>query len=74
MKIKFIIILFFQFIFFSSILSSDEVEIVSDNIKVVKRWNPILKKKVDTEILDTCSVEFFQYNNHSNCIGSFAVS
>ena len=47
--------------------------VVSDNIKVVKRWNPILKKKIDTEILDTCSVEFFQYNNHSNCIGSFAV-
>ena len=47
--------------------------VVADNIKVVKRWNPILKKKVDTEILDTCSVEFFQFNNYSNCIGSFAV-
>jgi S1-C subfamily serine protease len=47
--------------------------VVADNIKVVKRWNPIMKKKIDTEILDTCSVEFFQYNNHSNCIGSFAV-
>ena len=31
MKIKFILILFFQFIFFNSILNSDEVEIVSGN-------------------------------------------
>ena len=47
--------------------------VISDNIKVQKKWNPILKKKVDTEILDTVSVEFFRYNNFSHCIGSFAV-
>ena len=47
--------------------------VVSDNIKVVKKWNPVLKRKVDTEILDTVSVEYFRYNNYSNCIGSFAV-
>ena len=47
--------------------------VVSDNIKVVKKWNPVLKRKIDTEILDTVSVEYFRYNNYSNCIGSFAV-
>ena len=53
MKIKFIIILFFQFIFFSSILYSDEIEIVSDNIKVLDngkiiesiQTNAIIKRK-----------------------------
>ena len=35
MKIKFILILFFQFIFFNSILYSDEVEIISDHIKIL---------------------------------------
>ena len=36
MKIKFILFLFFQFIFFNPILNSDEVEIVSDNIKILE--------------------------------------
>ena len=35
MKIKFILFLFFQFIFFNSILYPDEVEIISDNIKIL---------------------------------------
>jgi len=35
MKIKFILFLFFQFIFFNSISYSNEVEIVSDNIKIL---------------------------------------
>ncbi len=41
MKIKFILILFIQFIFFNSILNSDEVEIVSDNIKILENGNII---------------------------------
>ena len=53
MKIKFILFLFFQFIFFNSILYSDEVEIVSDNIKILDngkiiesiQTNAIIKKK-----------------------------
>ena len=53
MKIKFILFLFFQFIFFNSILYSDEVEIVSDNIKILEngkiiesiQTNAIIKKK-----------------------------
>ena len=53
MKIKFIIILFFQFIFFNSVLYSDEVEIVSDNIKILDngkiiesiQTNAIIKSK-----------------------------
>ena len=47
--------------------------VIADNINVEKKWNPILKKKIDTEILDTVAVEFFKYNNYSHCIGSFAV-
>ena len=53
MKIKFILFLFFQFIFFNSILISDEVEIISDNIKILDngkiiesiQTNAIIKKK-----------------------------
>ena len=53
MKIKFILFLFFQFIFFNSILYSDEVEIISDNIKILDngkiiesiQTNAIIKKK-----------------------------
>jgi len=41
MKIKFILFLFFQSIFFNSILYSDEVEIVSDNIKILDNGNII---------------------------------
>ena len=47
--------------------------VVSKCIKVEKRWNPVKKKKMDTEILDTVYVEYFKYNNYSHCIGSFAI-
>ena len=47
--------------------------VVSDCIRVTKKWSPVQKKKMDTEELDTCSVEFFRYNNYSHCVGSFAV-
>ena len=47
--------------------------VISDCISVRKKWNPILKKKTDTETLDTVQVEYFKYNNYSHCIGSFAV-
>ena len=47
--------------------------VVDNCIKIVKKWNPIKKKKIDTEILDTVQVEYFRYNNYSHCIGSFAV-
>ena len=53
MKIKFIFFIFFQFIFLISSLNSDEVEIVSDNIKILEngkiiesiQTNAIIKKK-----------------------------
>ena len=53
MKIKFILFLFFQFIFFNSILYPDEVEIISDNIKILDngkiiesiQTNAIIKRK-----------------------------
>jgi S1-C subfamily serine protease len=47
--------------------------VIADNILVEKKWDPVLKKKVDTEILDTVQVEYFRYNNYSHCIGSFAI-
>ena len=48
--------------------------VINDCISVKKKWNPVLKKKVDTETLDTVQVEYFKYNNYSHCIGSFAVT
>ena len=53
MKIKFILFLFFQFIFFNSISYSNEFEIVSDNIKILDngkiiesiQTNAIIKSK-----------------------------
>jgi len=53
MKIKLILILFFQFIFFNTILLSDEIDIISDNIKIFQngkiiesiQTNAIIKKK-----------------------------
>ncbi len=47
--------------------------VINDCIHIVKKWNPVLKKKIDTEILDTVQVEYFKYNNYSHNIGSFAV-
>lgn len=47
--------------------------VVSDSVKVEKKWDPVLKRKVDKEILDTVYVEFFRYNNYSHTVGSFAV-
>tara|TARA_B100000287_G_C20533350_1_gene741774 strand:- start:407 stop:1102 length:696 start_codon:yes stop_codon:yes gene_type:complete len=47
--------------------------VISDNVKVEKKWNPVTKRKEDKETLDTVQVEFFRYNNYSHCIGSFAI-
>ena len=47
--------------------------VISDSIDVDKKWDPVLKRKVDKEILDTVQVEFFRYNNYSHTVGSFAV-
>ena len=47
--------------------------VIADCVSIKKVWNPVLKRKVDTEILNTVGVEYFKYNNYSNCIGSFAV-
>ena len=52
MKIKFILILFFHLFFINSNLNSDEVDIVSDNIKILENGkiiesimtNAIIKK------------------------------
>ena len=38
-----------------------------------KKWDPVLKRKADKEILDSVNVEFFRYNNYSHTVGSFAV-
>ena len=47
--------------------------VISDSVHVDKKWDPVLKRKVDKEILDTVQVEFFRYNNYSHTVGAFAV-
>jgi S1-C subfamily serine protease len=47
--------------------------VISDSVKIEKKWDSVLKRKVDKEKLDTVYVEFFRYNNYSHTIGSFAV-
>ena len=47
--------------------------VIEDSIHIDKKWDPVLKRKVDKEILDTVNVEFFRYNNYSHTVGSFAV-
>ena len=47
--------------------------VISDSVSILKKWDPVLKRKVDKEKLDTVYVEFFRYNNYSHTIGSFAV-
>ncbi|MBC8436982.1 hypothetical protein H8D85_01515 [bacterium] len=44
--------------------------VIADNVQVRKKWDPVKKKKMDTEILDTVQVEFFKYNNYSHCVSS----
>ncbi len=47
--------------------------VISDSVSIQKKWDPVLKRKVDKEKLDTVQVEFFRYNNYSHTVGSFAV-
>ena len=47
--------------------------VIADSIHIDKKWDPVLKRKADKEILDTVNVEFFRYNNYSHTVGSFAV-
>jgi len=47
--------------------------VISDSVKIEKKWDPVHKRKMDKEKLDTVHVEFFRYNNYSHTVGSFAV-
>ena len=47
--------------------------VIADSVHLEKKWDPVLKRKIDKEILDTVFVEFFRYNNYSHTVGSFAV-
>ena len=47
--------------------------VIADSINIDKKWDPVLKRKVDKETLDTVFIEFFRYNNYSHTVGSFAV-
>ena len=47
--------------------------VISDSVHIEKKWDPVLKRKIDKEILDTVYVEYFKYNNYSHTVGSFAV-
>ena len=56
---------------FTYIITNQHV--IDDSVHIEKRWDPVLKRKVDKEILDTVYVEYFKYNNYSHTVGSFAV-
>ena len=47
--------------------------VIADSVKIEKKWDSVLKRKIDKEKLDTVFVEFFRYNNYSHTVGSFAV-
>ena len=47
--------------------------VIADSINIDKKWDPVLKRKIDKETLDTVFIEFFRYNNYSHTVGSFAV-
>ena len=47
--------------------------VIADSVHLEKKWDPVLKRKIDKEILDTVFAEFFRYNNYSHTVGSFAV-
>ena len=34
--------------------------VIDDSVHIEKRWDPVLKRKVDKEILDTVYVEYFK--------------
>ena len=57
--------------YYTNVITNHHV--VSNCISLEKKWDPVIKRKVDKEVLDTVSVEFFRYNNYSHTIGSFAV-
>jgi len=44
--------------------------VVENNVKVVKKWDSSIKRKIDKEILKAVSVEFFSYNDFSKAVGS----
>ena len=50
MKIKLILVLFFQFIFSNTILYSDEVEIISDNIQILENGKIIKSTQTNAKI------------------------
>ena len=47
--------------------------VIADSVHLEKKWDQVLKRKIDKEILDTVFVEFFRYNNYSHTVGQFAV-
>jgi len=48
--------------------------VVSDLIKIAKVWDPVLKRKIDKEVLGKPWVEFFEYNDLSRNVGQVAIS
>jgi len=46
--------------------------VVDDLISVKKEWNPVLKRKIDQEVLGKATVEMFQYVNLSKQVGMIA--
>uniref|UniRef100_A0A6M3L5J6 Putative trypsin-like peptidase domain containing protein n=1 Tax=viral metagenome TaxID=1070528 RepID=A0A6M3L5J6_9ZZZZ len=48
--------------------------VVENNIEVQKKWSPLLKKKVDMDILGTVEVHFFKWQYSSRAIGATEIS
>jgi len=44
--------------------------VVENNIEVQKKWSPLLKKKVDIDILGTVETHFFKWQYSSRAIGA----
>jgi len=48
--------------------------VVENNIEVQKKWSPLLKKKVDVDILGTVETHFFKWQYSSRAIGATEIS
>ena len=48
--------------------------VVENNIEVQKKWSPLLKRKVDVDVLGTVEVHFFKWQYSSRAIGATEIS
>ena len=48
--------------------------VVENNIEVQKKWSPLLKRKVDMDVLGTVDVHFFKWLYSSRAVGATEIS